>query len=84
MSKVTKEYEVVVLLDTCKIEGTIYLHFEQRLSDFINAGGEGKDFFPMTKAKIYSLKDNSLLNNIDFITINRKKITLIFLKKDEK
>ncbi len=85
MSVITEEREVIVFLDDYRIEGTIHLHFEQRLLDFINVADMNKGFFPMTGAKIYSLKNDQLLDSVEFISINREKVTLIFFKKkDEK
>ncbi|MCK4533295.1 hypothetical protein KAU39_05865 [bacterium] len=81
----TEERKVIVFLDDYRIEGTIHLHFEQRLLDFINVMDINKGFFPMTEAKIYSLKNNQLFDSVEFISINREKVTLMFFqKKDEK
>jgi hypothetical protein len=81
MSVITEERGVIVFLDDYRIEGTIHLHFKQRLLDFINVADMNKGFFPMTDAKIYSLKNNQLLDSVEFISINREKVTLIFFKK---
>ncbi|MCK5535033.1 hypothetical protein KAI68_07945 [bacterium] len=78
MTVTTEEQKVVIFSDDYRIEGTIYLHFQQRLLDFINVIDENKVFFPMTKVNIYSSKNNKLINTLDFISISRKKITLIF------
>ncbi len=81
----TEERKVIVFLDDYRIEGTIHLHFEQRLLDFVNVADVNKGFFPMTEAKIYSLKNNQLFDSVEFISINREKVILMyFQKKDEK
>lgn len=81
MSVITEEREVIVFLDDYRIEGIIYLHFEQRLLDFINVADINKGFFPMTNAKIYSLKNNQLLDSVEFISINRENPQIYSLRR---
>jgi len=60
-----------------KIQGDIYLYENSRLSDILNSE-MNRDFLALTDVKISSSKDESIINELPFIVVNRKEIVLIY------
>ncbi|MFP4498210.1 MAG: hypothetical protein ACLFQV_08360 [Vulcanimicrobiota bacterium] len=74
--RVPKERKrVVVFTRNHKIEGEMHMLMDSRVSDELNA--KGKDFIPITNAKVFTLTGDSLLHSTDFITINKNSIDVI-------
>ncbi len=72
----------VILYTTLhKIKGEMHLYENSRLTDILNADTSTKDFLPLTGARIYDMKE-SLLQEVDFLTINKKMILMV-LEDDE-
>lgn len=68
--------KVVVCTSIYKVEGEMYLLPGSRLTDIVNVK-TGKDFIPITSAKIMDLKGN-VIHTVDFVSINRESIIMIF------
>jgi hypothetical protein len=76
--KIEKEKtNVVIYTHNHRIEGTIYLPRSARLTDFMNAT-TGLVFLPVTDAKIYALSEEKPLYSVDFLSINKNHINMIF------
>jgi hypothetical protein len=58
-----------------RIEGNVYLLPNTRITDMLNQ--EGYYFIPITDAKIYSLKSGSLVDEAEFVAINKYHVVLI-------
>jgi len=78
------QLNVVILTDLYRIEGTVHLLKNSRLSDLLNSEASKKDFLPVTDAAVYSRVDNTLLYSLDFLNVNREHITLLFVDKSSK
>ena len=58
-----------------RIEGNVHLLPNTRITDMLNQ--EGYHFIPVTDAKIYSLKSGSLVDEAEFVAINKYHVVLI-------
>jgi hypothetical protein len=58
-----------------RIEGNVYLLPNTRITDMLNQ--EGYHFIPITDAKIYSLKSGSLVDQAEFVAINKYHVVLL-------
>jgi len=76
-----KKEKVPVKIQTLqnRIEGNIYLLSNTRITDMLNQ--EGYHFIPITDAKIYSLKAGSLIDEAEFVAINKNQVVLILEKR---
>lgn len=54
------------------IEGTVYLHAENRLKDELNEGGER--FIAVTSVRVFTADGRKELYKSDFLTLNRDQI----------
>lgn len=54
------------------IEGTVYIHAENRLKDELNEGGER--FIAVTSAKVFSSDGSKELYSSNFLALNRDHI----------
>jgi hypothetical protein len=72
-----KKEKVPIKIQTLqnRIEGNIYLLPNTRITDMLNQ--EGNHFIPITDAKIYSLKSGNLVDEAEFVTINKYHVVLI-------
>ena len=62
-----------------RIEGNVYLLPNTRITDMLNQ--EGYHFIPTTDAKIYSLKSGSLVDEAEFVAINKYHVVLILERR---
>ncbi|UCD70613.1 MAG: hypothetical protein JSW70_06290 [Syntrophobacterales bacterium] len=76
-----KKEKITVKIQTLqnRIEGNVYLLPNARITDMLNQ--EGSQFIPITDAKIYSLKSGSLVDEAEFVTINKNQVVLIVEKR---
>lgn len=74
--------KVVVCTSLYKVEGEMYLLPGSRLTDIVNVK-TGKDFIPITNAKIIDA-NNKVLYMVDFVSINRDAMIMIFPLEEEK
>lgn len=72
-----KKEKVAVIIQTLqnRIEGNVSLLPNSRITDALNQ--EGYHFIPITDAKIYSLKSGSLVDEVEFLAINKHHVVLI-------
>lgn len=72
-----KKEKVPVKIQTLqnRIEGNVYLLPNTRITDMLNQ--EGYHFIPITDAKIYSLKSGGLVDEAEFVAINKNHVVLI-------
>lgn len=72
-----KKEKVPITIKTLqnRIEGNVYLLPNTRITDMLNQ--EGYHFIPITDAKIYSLKSGSLVDEMEFVAINKYHVVLI-------
>jgi hypothetical protein len=72
-----KKEKVAVIIQTLqnRIEGNVSLLPNTRITDALNQ--EGYHFIPITDAKIYSLKSGSLVDEVEFLAINKHQVVLI-------
>ena len=76
-----KKEKVLVEIQTLqnRIEGNVYLLPKTRITDTLNQ--EGSHFIPVTDAKIYSLKSGGLVDEAEFVAINKNHVVLILEKR---
>jgi hypothetical protein len=72
-----KKEKVPITIQTLqnRIEGNVYLLPNTRITDMLNQ--EGSHFIPITDAKIYSLKSGNLVDEAEFVAINKYHVVLI-------
>jgi len=75
--------KVMVCTSLYRVEGDMYLLPGSRLTDIVNVK-TGKDFIPITNAKIYSSDKDKVLYEVEFVSINRESILMIFPLEGEK
>jgi len=66
---------VVMLARGMQIEGDLHVLAGSRLTDALNS--KGKDFFPVTDAKISKIGEEELLYSLKYIAVNRDSIDCI-------
>jgi len=69
--------KVMVCTPLYRVEGVIHLLPGSRLTDIINIKA-GKDFIPITDAKVYAATNDKVLYQTDFVSINRESIIMLF------
>lgn len=76
--RVNKErHDVIIYLESCKIQGAIYLVPGGRISDFINA--PTRQFVPVTEATISSVRaGEDWTYVVDFLDLNKNFIVTVF------
>ena len=72
-----KKEKVAVIIQTLqnRIEGNVSLLPNTRITDALNQ--DGYHFIPITDAKIYSLKSGNLVDQAEFLAINKHHVVLI-------
>ena len=70
--------EVIIFTRNHKIEGEMYLLMDSRISDELNV--KAKEFVPLTNARIYNLRGDSLMYVTDFLTINKHSIDMVLTR----
>ncbi|MFH2145833.1 MAG: hypothetical protein ABII75_07410 [Candidatus Omnitrophota bacterium] len=73
--------EVVIFMQSSRIEGKLHLPSGGRLTDYL-ALGERK-FVPITDAAIFIIPGNELMYSVPFLSINKDFIIYIFPKKQD-
>jgi len=66
---------VVILAQGMHIEGDLHVLAGSRLTDALNS--KGKDFFPVTDARISQLGSSEVLYSVQYIAVNRDSIDCI-------
>jgi len=76
-----KKEKILVKIQTLqnRIEGNVYLLPNTRITDTLNQ--ETCHFIPVTEAKIYSLKSGDLVDEAEFVAINKNQVVLILEKR---
>ena len=75
-----EKVKIVAFIPNHRIEGTIHMYKEGRLSDFLNSTSKG--FIPLNDATIYSQQDNKIIAKPKFMGLNRNSIVMLY-KADE-
>jgi hypothetical protein len=72
-----KKEKVPIKIQTLqnRIEGNVSLLPNTRITDMLNK--EGYHFIPITDAKIYSLRSGTLIDEAEFVAINKYHVVLI-------
>jgi hypothetical protein len=82
----TEETQVVIYTDRFQIVGSIHIPQRGRITDFLNrvAGGEDRALFiPVTDARVFSLMDESLIYQVEYLALNKRHVYLIAPFADE-
>ena len=66
---------VVILTQGMQIEGDLHVLAGSRLTDALNS--KGKDFFPVTDARICKVGSDDVLYSVQYIAVNRDSIDCI-------
>ena len=66
---------VVILTQGMQIEGDLHVLAGSRLTDALNS--KGKDFFPVTDARICQIGSEETLYSVQYIAVNRDSIDCI-------
>jgi hypothetical protein len=66
---------VVILTQGMQIEGDLHVLAGSRLTDALNS--KGKDFFPVTDAKICQIGSSDVIYSVQYIAVNRDSIDCI-------
>lgn len=66
---------VVILTQGMQIEGDLHVLAGSRLTDALNS--KGKDFFPVTDARICQIGSSDALYTVQYIAVNRDSIDCI-------
>ena len=75
-----EKVKIVAFIPNHRIEGTIHMYKEGRLSDFLNSTSKG--FIPINNATIYTNQDNKVIGKPRFMGLNRNSIIMLY-KTDE-
>ncbi len=67
---------VVVATDVYRIEGEMHVLAGSRLTDALNS--KAKDFFAITDAKVFNVRNDDLVYEPSYLAVNRDSITCIF------
>jgi hypothetical protein len=70
-----KKIPVAILTLRNRVEGNIYVTQNFRMTDLLNS--PEVTFIAVTEAKVYSLETGELMEEPDFISINKNHVTLI-------
>jgi len=72
-----KKEKVPIKIQTLqnRIEGNVSLLPNTRITEMLNQ--EGYHFIPITDAKIYSLRSGTLIDEAEFVAINKYHVVLI-------
>lgn len=70
-----KKIPIAILTYRNRIEGNIYVTKNFRMTDLLNSAEV--TFIAITEAKVYSLETGELIEEPDFISINKTHITLV-------
>lgn len=68
---------VSIFTGTYRIEGDLHVLPGSRLTDLVNVKARN-DFMPVTRAVVYGQTKSELLYEVDFISINRDSIIMMF------
>lgn len=66
---------VVILTQGMQIEGDLHVLAGSRLTDALNS--KGKDFFPVTDARICQIGSSDIIYSVQYIAVNRDSIDCI-------
>lgn len=66
---------MVILTQGMQIEGDLHVLAGSRLTDALNS--KGKDFFPVTDARICRIGSSDVLYSVQYIAVNRDGIDCI-------
>lgn len=66
---------MVILTQGMQIEGDLHVLAGSRLTDALNS--KGKDFFPVTDARICQIGSLEMLYSVQYIAVNRDSIDCI-------
>lgn len=66
---------MVILAQGMQIEGDLHVLAGSRLTDALNS--KGKDFFPVTDARICQIGSSEALYSVQYIAVNRDSIDCI-------
>lgn len=58
-----------------RISGKVFVRYDLRLSDLLNETREG--FLVLTDVQVFSLTDNAISYEKDFLAVNKNQIVLI-------
>jgi hypothetical protein len=67
---------VTIFTQTHKVVGEVHLLPASRLTDFLNETDQ--NFIPVTNASIYKLSGEEIVRKLDFLSINKNHITMLF------
>jgi hypothetical protein len=70
------QVRVMIVTEMYRIEGDLHILSGSRLTDALNS--KSKDFLAMTNAQLFSLADDSLVHEPEYIAVNRDSISCIF------
>ncbi len=70
-----KKIPVAILTQKNRVEGNIYVTQNFRMTDLLNSAEV--TFIAITEARVYSLETGELIEEPDFISINKNHITLV-------
>ena len=71
--------EVIIYTEHHRVEGEIHTPPAGRLSDFTNSRSD-QSFIAVTNAKIYALSQEKPVHIVDFLIVNRNRVTMMFPK----
>ncbi len=75
--------KVVIITEHHKLVGDIHIVPGGRITDFLSSKAGG-NFIPITNVKVYSIGDEKLLMETNFITVNSNFIVLLYpLSRDK-
>lgn len=67
---------VVIFTSRHRIEGTLHITENNRLSDILNTQNLTKNFLPLTSVKMFDLTTNQSIKS-DFLSVNKEQIEII-------
>ncbi|TLM64781.1 MAG: hypothetical protein FDZ70_11350 [Actinobacteria bacterium] len=70
------QVKVAVMTDRLRIEGTMHVLAGSRVTDALNS--KAKDFIAFTDAAVFSLIDDRLLYEPEYVAVNREAIAALF------
>ncbi|MDR9501227.1 MAG: hypothetical protein RI601_05475 [Desulfurivibrionaceae bacterium] len=70
-----EKFRALIFTASLKIEGTIYLLPQERMTDYL--GEAGRSFIPVTEATVSSINSGELLHATQFLSLNKNEIIVI-------
>lgn len=77
-----EKFHAIIFTDSLKIEGTIHLLPQERMTDYL--GATDKTFIPVTQATVSNINTGEVLHTTEFLSLNKNEVMVICPTECEK